>query len=329
MIRLVSDLDEIIADAEADIARFRGARLYVTGGTGFVGTWFLASIVHANARLGTSIRVDVLTRDPDGFARRSPEIAQAAGITLVRGDVRAAAPPGSYDAVVNAATPASAALNQDDPAEMIDTIVAGQRATLAVAARNGAIPFLFPSSGAVYGPQPADLTHVPEHYGGGPDPLQPRSAYHEGKRLAELLGAIAVAAGGPSVRIGRLFAFVGPHLPIGTHFAVGNLVRDALAGGPIVVTGDGTAVRSYLYAADMTAWLWGIFARGTPGRAYNVGSEHAVSIAELAGAVSRASGGDPRIEVRDRADPLRAVDRYIPSTSRARRAQPARAHVAR
>jgi len=315
---LVPDLNEVIEDAESDIARFRDARLYVTGGTGFIGTWFAASIVHANARLGTSIRADILTRDPDEFARRSPAIAHAAGITLVRGDVRHSAPGGSYDAVFNAATPASAALNEHDPAEMIDTIVAGQRATLAVAARSGAIPFLFTSSGGVYGPQPVELPHTPEDYTGGPDPLRPPSAYHEAKRLAELLGAIAAAAGGPSVRVGRLFAFVGPYLPIGTHFAAGNLVRDALCGGPIVVTGDGTAVRSYLYAADMTTWLWAILARGSPGRAYNVGSEHAVSIAELAGAVSRASGGNLPIDVRGRADPSRPVDRYVPSTARAR-----------
>ena len=46
--------------------------------------------------------------------------------------------------------------------------------------------------------------------------------------------------------------------------------------------------------------------------------KRAVSIAELAQAVSRASGRDPRIEVRGRADPLRPVDRYVPSTARAR-----------
>jgi dTDP-glucose 4,6-dehydratase len=318
VIALVSDLNGVIEDAEPDIALFRDARLYVTGGTGFVGTWFLASLVHANERLGTSIRADVLTRDPDAFARRSPVIAHAPGITLIRGDVRNSAPAGPYDAVVNAATPASAALNEQHPAEMIDTIVAGQRATLAVAERSGAIPFLFTSSGAIYGPQPADLIRIPEEYTGGPDPLAPRAAYHEAKRLAELFGAIAVAAGGPSVRVGRLFTFVGPYLPLGTHFAAGNLIRDALADGPIVITGDGTAVRSYLYAADMTAWLWAILARGAPGRAYNVGSEQAVSIAELAHAVSRVSGRDPHIEVRGRADALRPVDRYVPSTARAR-----------
>ena len=84
------------------------------------------------------------------------------------------------------------------------------------------------------------------------------------------------------------------------------------------LAGDGSAVRSYLYAADMTTWLWRILARGSPGRAYNVGSERAVSIAELARAVARASGETQRIEVRGQSDALRPVDRYVPSTARAR-----------
>lgn len=59
-------------------------------------------------------------------------------------------------------------------------------------------------------------------------------------------------------------------------------MRDALAGRPIVVGGDGTTVRSYLYGADMVVWLWAIYARGQTLRAYNVGSSNAIDIAALA-----------------------------------------------
>lgn len=311
------DLEEVLVAGEDSFAALRGARVFVTGGTGFVGSWLIESLLWANRRLALGVRLLVLTRDPAGVATRFAQAAQAGCLALVEGDVRTFDLDERVDAVVNAATPRAGRAH--DPGELVDTIVAGARNVVRFAARSGAIPVLFTSSGAVYGPQPPELERIPEEYAGAPDQLDPRYAYHEAKRVAELLHVAEGRRSGIQVKIARLFAFVGPYLPLDAHFAIGNFIRDAHHGGPIVVDGDGTPVRSYLYASDMTAWLWRILAAGQPERAYNVGSEQPVSIVETARAVAAAAGLPAEsVQVRVASTPDGPRDRYVPDTARAR-----------
>ena len=303
---LLRDLDEILDAAADDVRLFTRARLYVTGGTGFVGTWLLRTIAHANRRLGTEIVVDALTRSVADVRARSPDLASDASIRLVEGDILAPVATGTYDGVIHAATPSTGALNEREPARMLALIVDGTRALVReVIEPSGAVPVLFTSSGAVYGKQPVDVLQIPETYAGAPDPLEPSSSYHEGKRAAELILATAGADGSGKARIARLFAFLGPGLPLNAHFAAGNFVRDALAGGPIHVRGDGTPLRSYLYPTDMAAWCFAVFARGADARAYNVGSDAEVSIGSLAATIADLAGGLSRED--------RRIDRSIRS----------------
>ncbi len=318
---LAADLDHVLDRAAPAWRALRGARLFVTGGTGFIGTWLLESFAWANARLGLGARLVALTRDPDGFAARAPHLAADPSIELLRGDVRRYdSPPGSFSHVIHGATASSATLNDERPLEMLETIVDGTRRSLDVAEAVGAERVLLLSSGAVYGRQPPTLTHVPEEHLGGPDPTDPASAYAEGKRTAELLAAMWSRRGGVGATIARCFAFVGPHLPLDAHFAIGNFIGDALHRRPIRLSGDGSPYRSYLYTADLAAWLWTILARGTPGGAYNVGSERGMPLWETARVVHetlRDEGAQAPVRARE-PDAAIPAPRYVPSTKRAR-----------
>jgi dTDP-glucose 4,6-dehydratase len=315
---LAADLDHVIEHAGDCLEQLRGARIFITGGTGFFGSWLLESLVWANLRLNLDAHATVLTREPSLFQKKAPHLAKAPGIELWEGDVRDFCPPrGQYDCIIHAATASSSNLNNEDPHLMWDTIVQGTRAVLDFAADSGCEEFLLTSSGAVYGPQPSNITHVTEDYLGGPDTLETTSAYAEGKRTAELLATIAHHNSGLNVKIARGFAFVGPYLPLDIHFAIGNFIRDALKGTPLKISGDGTPHRSYLYASDLVIWLWTILLKGRPAYAYNVGSEDSRSIYEIAQAVS-AECGSPTIDVARKPDPGAAISRYVPSTQRAR-----------
>jgi len=315
---LAADLDHVLEHIRPLTEQLRGARIFITGGTGFFGCWLLESFAWANERLGLGAEALVLTRDFAAFARKAPHLTRRPDIRFHAGDMRDFPfPAGKFSHVIHAATEASTKLNDQRPEVMLDSIVRGAQRALYFARLCGAGQFLLTSSGAVYGPQPAAMTHVAEEYTGGPDVSNTHSAYGEGKRMSELLCAIDARQPGLEVKVARGFAFVGPYLPLDVHFAIGNFIRDAMAGGPIKVNGDGTPYRSYLYAADMAIWLWTILIRGANNRPYNLGSRQALSIAQIAEEVSRALPGSVPVEIARRPVLGQAASRYVPETARA------------
>jgi len=269
--------------------QLRGARIFVTGATGFFGIWLLETFVYANEQLGLGAQVVGLSRHPERFKAKAPHIVENPSVRFQKGDVRDFEfPEGKFSHVIHAGTTSSAPV---PPFEMLETIIQGTRRTLDFALNAGVKRFLFVSSGAVYGKQPSEISHIPESYQGAPDTMNPDSAYGEGKRVGELLCSIAHKEHGLETTIARCFAFVGPHLPLDAHFAIGNFIRDAIKGVPIKVN-DGTPYRSYLYAADLAIWLWTVLLKGEPCRPYNVGSDQEISITETAQSVSFTFGGE-------------------------------------
>jgi nucleoside-diphosphate-sugar epimerase len=315
---LASDLDHVLKHTEGIWEDIRGKNLFITGGTGFFGCWLLESFVWANDKLGLDASALVLTRNPDAFNRKAPHLANHPAIKFHVGDVRSFEfPVGTFSHVIHAATEASAKLNTENPALMIDTIISGTQHTLDFARYSGAKKFLLTSSGAVYGKQPPELTHIQEDYIGGLDTMNPGSAYGEGKRVAELLCTIYAKQFGFEAKIARCFAFVGPYLPLNEHFAIGNFIRDGIKGHPIYVNGDGTPYRSYLCSADLAIWLWTILCKGKDCYPYNVGSEHDVTIADLANMVAGSFQPTAEVQIAKKSTPGKSPERYIPSTKRA------------
>jgi dTDP-glucose 4,6-dehydratase len=316
---LRDDLDDCLARTSGLWEELRNQQVFITGATGFFGCWLLETLLWANQRLQLNARVTILTRNPETFKRKAPHLAGNSALEILVGDVRTFRfPSGNFSHVIHAATESSVELNQKHPLLMFDTIVEGTRRCLDFAQAAETRKFLLLSSGAVYGPQPPEISNMAEEWNGAPSTLETASAYAEGKRAAELLCALASHGTKLETKIARCFAFAGPYMKLDAHFAIGNFIRDQLHGGPIRVAGDGTALRSYMYAGDLMVWLWTILFRGTPLRAYNVGSEQAISIRELAHEVAQAFTPTVEVEVLGTAG-AGSAQRYVPSTARARR----------
>ena len=306
------DLEHVLLHTRDLWEEIRGRAVFITGGTGFFGCWLLETFAFANEQLDLKARLVCLTRDPEAFRRKAPHLAAYPPITLWKGELRDFEfPPWKFTHVIHAGTPSSSPI---PPLEMFETIVAGTRRALDFAVACGAEKFLFTSSGAVYGKQPPELVHISETYTGAPDPADPDSAYGESKRASELLCAIYHKQHGIKTKTARCFAFVGPHLPMDANYAIGNFIRDVLHGGPVRILGDGTPRRSYLYAADLSVWLWTILFKGRSESAYNVGSDEDFSIGQVARLVVETMNPNIEIIVAKKPLPEHPCLRYVPST---------------
>ncbi len=249
-------------------------RLFMTGGTGLVGRWLIKTL----KRDRPDIEITVLTR--------YPEQNMSLGVELIRGDVQTLKfPPGDFRYIIHCAVDETPRL-----LEMCEEMGAAM---------------LYTSSGAVYGK--GEKLHVPIEE---QDALCLDTDYAVKKGLGEVCCLDSMA----EVKIARLFTFAGGGQPLDYHYAIGNFIRDGLQGGPIVLRGGQTVYRSYLHYSEMAEWLLAILFRGKVRYPYNVGSEHAISIHDLAHDVARFFGVHVLM-----LPPMVGVNSwYIPNTTRIR-----------
>ena len=313
-----ADLTHVLDHTHHVWDEYRDARVFITGVTGFVGSWLLETLVHADRTLHLGIKATVLVRDKEAFAARLPHLASAPMVRAHIGDVRIVDPPTrAFSHFVHCASAATPRMNAEKPDEVLDIIENGTERMIEEAATGSNVRFLQVSSGSVYGPQPATLDRIDESYTGTPDRNDPAQRFGAAKRKAEQVGVASVKKGVGFVSA-RLFALVGPRLPLDGQFAIGNFFADALAGRTVDLNSDGTPVRSWMYAADMAAWCWTLLARGRAGAGYNVGSEEQVSLWDAAHRIAALSS--PPVAVTRAKEPVSGAlpQRYVPSIAVAR-----------
>ena len=275
------DVELVLAQTHELWQEARGRRFLVTGGTGFFGSWLLSSLVRANDVFDLDLTIAVVARNPETL--RASHLFAHPAITVIRGDVRtfeSHAKP--FDYVIHAASPVDPKTVQADRLLCADIIVNGTLHVLQGLLKRPPRQMLYISSGAVYGPQPHDVPRVSEDFLGGPNVTQGAAIYGEAKRYAELLCTLYGEAHRIPISIARPFTFVGPMQDRTGSFAVMQFIAAALESPTIRIEGDGTALRSYCYAADLTVALWKILFQGQAGRAYHIGADEEASILDLA-----------------------------------------------
>jgi dTDP-glucose 4,6-dehydratase len=263
-------------------------RVVVTGGAGFLGSHLCERLVADGDEV---VCLDDLST---GSAENVAHLADAGSFRLVRADVTDFVHvPGPVDAVLHFASPASPVDYLERPIATLKVGSIGTLHALGLAKEKGA-RFLLASTSEAYGdPQ---VHPQPESYWGHVNPVGPRGVYDEAKRFAEAMTMAYRRTHGVDTAIVRIFNTFGPRMRPNDGRAVPTFIRQALAGEPLTVAGDGSQTRSVCYVDDLVEGLVRLLASDLAGPV-NLGNPHELSVLALAEWVCAIVGSDSRIDL--------------------------------
>ena len=159
------DLEHILQYAGDVLEEFRDKKIFITGGTGFFGIWILETLAWANAKLNLNIEAVVLTRNIANFKKKALHIVNNKSFSFIEDDIiNFKYPKQKFNYVIHAAADTVIKYDNINSISAFDDIVEGTRHVLDFAVSCKANNILYVSSGAVYGKQPYNLSHIPEDY---------------------------------------------------------------------------------------------------------------------------------------------------------------------
>lgn len=291
------------------------ASLLVIGGSGFFGKSILDAYKKGLLNHWEIEHIHIVARNASNLIKRNPELI-AENIFLHNLDITKCNELPVADYVIHAAASTDANNYLSKSQEEKINIQLGTLNFCELAKRQlSKSKIVYVSSGAAYGKQPDDLSHISENFDFQPISSLEKikqeyaSAKRDSENYIKNLGGEEI-----SVSIARCFSFVGRHLQRDKHFAIGNFIEDGLQGRIINVKTKYQVYRSYLYADDLVKWLMTIANQSKPQcPIVNVGSDESILIGDLAKKIGAHFG----LMVHIPELISQNIDRYVPAIEKA------------
>lgn len=306
------DMENIFSYYENNGLDFRSSSFLISGATGFVGSWLTESLINLDLEFNLGLSIACICRD---ISKANELYGAFAGgnLRIIEDDIRRIKQAGGeFSHVIHAATPTTTGSRAGDLENVYESSVLGAQNLINLLQGSSPPPiFLHTSSGAVYGRQPADLARFPLSFPVWSLPLS--NSVQDQYMRAKIDTEIIVAEANTENRVrginARLFAFMGPRLPLNEHYAIGNFLSTGIFDGVVKVRGDGKSVRSYQYVADMACNLLFLLSNGIAGT-YHVGSSDGYELIDWARVVADICGTSVSVLHEETAP----ATRYVPES---------------
>lgn len=286
---LESDLKEATLNSFSHLSTLSKSEILILGASGFVGSWISAVLIYAKDQYQFDYGI-TLAYQNTAKIRKILDLKEFKHVKIIVGNLEETASEIfkgqlNFTHVIHAATPTSMNFQRIEKEYILE---ATSKLIYEVSARTKP-NFIHLSSGAIYG--------LPARQNATISEMQSHSTvnlanweYANCKRGIEELVIKGSKDGKLNGSNPRLFSFFGPHLPINNTYAIGEFVGKAIEKNKIIIKGNLTSTRSYMYPTDMVTWILSVLVKPTI-ETIHVGSEYAIEMNKLAETVNCVFGG--------------------------------------
>lgn len=258
----------------------RGKTVLIAGANGYVPQFFVHALLKRNDLYQDQIQVVALCRNEQKAKERFGEYANRADFQLLLQDVTEEVyTEQKIDYIIHAASPAGIKVTMDHPKQVFCANVNGCMNLLELALKKKA-RLMYLSSVDVYGT--LSVKRIAEQDIGCLNHLGLRNVYAASKRAAETI-CMCFGKEGADVVIVRPSQIMGPGISLDDERLHINMISQMLAGNQIVLKGDGTPKRTFIYVSDAVAGMLAVLTKGEKGEVYNICTEQGeATVRELA-----------------------------------------------
>lgn len=288
---------------------------FITGGTGFFGRWFIESIAYLEQKLNTNNKFYILTRQEVEIVKNKIPVLMNSCFEVIQADLLSLKDlEFNFDYVIHAATDVSALKNSVSNLPDFSSVVDATKRLISVCENKKIEKILYISSGGVYanslkGMKEEEFNHL------NIEILKLNlTSYSNAKMHCEYLISEFSFRNVIDHCIARCFSFVGPYAD--SKMAVMHMLDKKRLNEAIVVNSP-QVVRSYMYPTDLIVSLFRLLLTRTKYRVYNIGSDEAINLKDLAVSINQLKKPELQIEtqIKDNNNSL-AGKIYFPNLDR-------------